>query len=191
MRAVTFVVATALGLATPAFAAQNSSSDAAIDAALSCRSIADPSARLACLDKAAAAIAETRIIRDDKAPAPEAATDMRGFGAPNTPASAPTTSTTPQEFGSEQVKEVRRARAKEHSETRLEAKVVEARFNPYKVATITLDNGQVWQQLESDDVNLNMFDGKLYTVRIKRGFMGNYMMTVNELKRTIRVRRVK
>lgn len=187
MRSFGIVVATFLALSAPAFAEQDKSSDAAIDAALACRSIADPAARLACLDKAAAAIAETRIIREDKSPAPEAAPDMTGFGAP--PAPAPRAA--PEEFGSEQVKEVRRARAKELSAARLEAKVVEARFNPYKVATVTLDNGQVWRQLESDDVNLSMFDGKLYTVRITRGFMGNYMMTVNELKRTIRVRRIK
>lgn len=165
--------------------AQSSKADAAVDAALACRGIADSAARLACLDKATAAIAETRIIREDAADAAAAPSDADA-AATKAAQQAPTTD----DFGKEQLKEVRRARSAEHESRRLTATIVEARFNPYKVVTVTLDNGQVWRQLNSDDEKLFLKDGKLYTVGIKRGVMGNYLMTVNEAKRTIRVRRI-
>ncbi len=174
--------------------AQPGGQDAAIDAALGCRSIADPTARLDCLDKAAAAIAETRIIRDDDAPTAETPQDqLSGFGAPVTKPQRPKKSRrmteTPEEFGAEQMKSARRDEDDRRLK-KIEEKVVEVRVNSYKRATLTLANGQTWRQLDSDDFILPLRKGKLYTAVVKRGALGNYLMTIKELKRTIRVRRI-
>ncbi len=81
----------------------------------------------------------------------------------------------------------------EGDETRLKeitAKAVEIRFNRFGKATLTLDNGHVWRQLDSDNRAIWLDDDKLYTVTVKRSAFGNYLLTVNELRRTIRVRRI-
>ena len=195
MRVLGPCVAALWAFLVPQAMAQNAQ-DKAIDSAIACRSIADPTERLACLDKAANAIAETRIIRDDPTAVEQSpAQGMTGFGAPKSSA-APTSdpssgASRPDEFGKEYLKSERRAKAAERKSQRLEAKIVEARINPYKRVTITLDNGQVWQQLNSDDVSVRLKDGKLYTAVIKRGPLGNYRMTIKEDKTTLRMRRIR
>lgn len=175
--------------------AQTRAQDAAIDAALACRSIADATARLECLDKAAAAIAETRVVHEETTTVEETAQDqLTGFGAPppkkKRSVGKREVTETKEDFGSEQVRELR----KETESARLrsiEEKVVEVRLNRFQHATFTLANGQTWRQLDSDTFTLPITEGKLYTVVVKRGAVGNYMLTVKELKRTIRVRRIR
>ena len=55
-----------------------------------------------------------------------------------------------------------------------------------------IENGQVWRQLDSDDkiVRFPRSAERLYTAKVKRSTFGNYLLTVNELRRTIRVRRI-
>jgi hypothetical protein len=61
---------------------------------------------------------------------------------------------------------------------------------PYGLLVVTLDNGQVWRQLEAED-NFPLDEGE--TVRIDKGAMGSYRLTpVREgWKRFIRVTRTK
>lgn len=198
MRVSVPCIATFLALFATVAPAQTTTQDAAIDSALACRSIADPASRLECLDKAAAAIAETRIIRDDDSEIETAAEDrMDGFGAPSSKRPKPRRQEpnldrqSPDKFGEEQLQSTRAKKAQSNRQNKLEDKVIEVRVNSRKRATLTLANGQSWRQLESDDISLPLRDGKLYTVVIKRSVMGNYLMRVNELKRTIRVRRIR
>lgn len=195
MRISDLCVAAVLGFLAPQAMAQGAAQDAAIDSALACRSIADPTARLACLDQAAAAIAETRIVRDDDSEVQESAPEsMSGFGATRDKAEKPKkprrSKETADDFGAEQLKSARDSNEEDRL-MKIEEKVVEVRLNTQKRATLTLANGQTWRQLASDDISLPLRDGKLYTVVVKRGAIGNYLMTVKELKRTIRVRRIR
>ena len=74
----------------------------------------------------------------------------------------------------------------------INAKIVEIRLNRIGDATVYLENGQVWRQLDSDNKKLVFGNSdRLLTAKVKRGIMGNYMLTVNELRRTIRVERIK
>lgn len=177
-------------IALPA-AAQNTE-DQAIDAAISCRDIQAPMERLACLDSAAETLAVTRIIREEEE-VKRAEQEREDFGLAQKPAETDAPSPiieTEEEFGGEAVRELRKKR----DEGRLKnitAKIAEVRVRRNNKLTITLDNGQVWRQLDSDSRNVIFPNNdELYTARIKRGFMSNYMMTIEELGRTIRVRRI-
>lgn len=181
-------------------AAAQKSAEEAVDAALACRSIEDNAARLDCLDKAAEDLAATRIVRDaEDAETPELnPEEIFGFGGKSADKDEkskkekrkkPRIVETPEDFGGETLP----ARMKERDEARLKeitATAVEIRLNPFGKATLTLDNGHIWRQLDSDDRSIWLDDDKLYTVTVKRAIMGNYTLRVNEIGRTIRVRRI-
>jgi hypothetical protein len=58
-------------------------------------------------------------------------------------------------------------------------------------AVFALDNGQVWRQLDSDDVNVpDPAPGSVVKVTIARGAMGSYTLTMEGRNGLIRVRRV-
>ena len=183
------------GLALQLSNAAAQSEAAAVNAAIECLGIESADARLACLEAAATTLKETRIIRED-AIAAEAEREREDFGLAKsdrmkeTDAAKPVVTETEDEFGAEAIASKR----KERDETRLQkidAKIVEVRVDRFGKVTVSLDNGQVWQQLAADDKRVVFGDGKLYTARVKRSIVGNYMMRVNETGRTIRVRRIK
>jgi hypothetical protein len=70
------------------------------------------------------------------------------------------------------------------------ARIEGLKKTPYGLLVVTLDNGQVWRQLEAED-NFPLEEGD--TVRIDKGAMGSYrLMPVREgWKRFIRVTRSK
>jgi len=173
--------------------------DAAIDKAIACRDIAEPLERLACLDAAAETLAVTRIIREEEI-ATKAREEKENFGLAKKDAEpketpAPTAQVaeiteTPDEFGSEGIRKDRKERDKGKLKS-IESKIAEIRINQFGKVTLTLENGQIWRQLSSDNKTVHFSkNDRLYTAKVKRSLMGNYMLTVNELKRTIRVRRV-
>ncbi|MEZ5893215.1 MAG: hypothetical protein R3C58_08750 [Parvularculaceae bacterium] len=183
----------AAALAAAFIAAEPAESEKAIDDAISCRDIADDMARLACLDKAADVLATTRILRvQEEAEREKEEKDAFGFagGKGVDPLTAPVADT-PETFGSESLPDVRRSKDEKRLK-RVTGAITEIRMNQFNRATIVLENGQVWKQLSSDSAVLH-FGAKerQFTASIKRGAMGNYMLTVEELKKTIRVRRVK
>jgi hypothetical protein len=165
-------------VASTAIAAQ--SQDAAVDALLECRKIENAEARLACMDDASETISETRF-----APAPAALEAKPAIAADDA-----FEQSSDDEFGAENVKE-KRKKAESQRQNQLEAKIIEVFSRRNRGVIVTLDNGQKWRQLDSDDRSVR-FTGKnkLYTARIKRGPMGNYLMRINELKRSIRVERI-
>lgn len=184
-------------------AAAQKSADEAVDAALACRSIEDDAARLACLDKAADELSATRILRDvEDAETPELSpNEIFGFGAEDEKNKKEKKAKkekekkkskvveTPEDFGGENLP----ARMKERDEARLTeitAKVIEIQLNSVGRATLILDNGHVWRQLDSDNRTIWLNKNNVYTVTIKKALLANYMLTVNELRRTIRVRRI-
>ncbi len=177
------LAAAAVAIVSPSAFAQ-SASDRAADAAIACLDITDAGERLACLETATQEIKATRIRRESAEES--AAADAAGAVAYDEGASEE------DQFGAEALASTRHAKNEKRKTQKLEADVVEFRVNSLGVLTAVLDNGQVWRQLTSDDerIILPKKDRKL-TVTVKKGMVGNYRMTINELKRTIRVRRIK
>jgi hypothetical protein len=66
------------------------------------------------------------------------------------------------------------------------AVVKTAELNKRKKLLITLENGQQWQQIDQDYLNIKAGD----TCIIKRGTFGSFLLGVSGYNRTIRVRRV-
>ncbi len=173
--------------ASAAGAVQQSETEA-VDSAIACLSIPDDAERLRCLDAAAKTLSVTRIVREEREANREEETRER-FGLNGQMAEK--SDDQPDDFGGENVREIRKKNEKERLKS-INAKVVEIRVNSLKTATISLENGQVWRQLDSDDKVLRISKKeRLYTAKVKRSAFGNYMMTVNELHTTIRVRRIK
>ena len=183
------VVGFAASIMAGAIALAQPSEDEAIDKAIACRDIADDLERLACLDQAAETLAVTRIIREE-AVAAKKQEERENFGLSGGEDKEAVVAETPEEFGSEYLPKTRKGRDEGKLKS-ITSKIAEVRINAIGVATLTLENGQVWRQLESDDKKLFFPSGdKLYTAKVKRSLFGNYMLTVNELHKTIRVRRV-
>ena len=217
MKTSLVVAATTFFAAITAAAAQPSEIDA-IDRTIACMDIDDDADRLACLDEAAQTLKVTRIIRED-AVAEKKADEREQFGlnerdlkkeerrlakeqrkqekreakAARKAAKeqrAEAVIETEDDFGGEAIPERRREREEQRLKS-ITAKVAEIRVNRFGTVTLSLANGQVWRQLDSDSKRLRLNENRLYTAKVKRSLMGNYLLTVNELKRTIRVRRIK
>lgn len=182
LRPIAAVIAAAFAVSGAAYA--QSAADKATDAAIACLEIGDPAERLSCLEAATREIKATRIRKETAEES--AAADAMGAVIAGENASEE------ELFGAEALSSTRHAKNEERKKKRLEATVVEFRVNPFGVVTAVLDNGQVWRQLNSDDETLHLpKSDKVFTVKVKKGALGNYLMTVNELKRTIRVKRIK
>jgi hypothetical protein len=175
--------AIAAPLSIGAAAAQGDPS-AAADAAIACLDIEDAGARLACLEGAAQELKATRVRREtaeESAAAEVASAPVIADGA-----------TEEELFGAEALAATKEAVREKDRTTRLNSKVVEFRVNRLGDITAVLENGQVWRQLSSDSTVIRLpTKDKVFTVAIKRGPLGNYTMKINEMKRTIRVRRIK
>ncbi len=185
------ILAAICGSSLSGAAAQPSETEA-VDAAIACRDITDDLQRLACLDAATETLVVTRIVREE-AIAEKKRDERTFFGLGKRKDKDdydPLVAQTPEEFGGEYLPE----NIKKRDEKRLKqitVKIAEFRVNPYGKVTVTLENGQVWRQLNSDNKTLHFSKKeKLYTAKVKRSTFGNYLMTVKEMGRTIRVRRI-
>ncbi|MFN0023201.1 MAG: hypothetical protein ACKVS5_04805 [Parvularculaceae bacterium] len=173
----------AAGLAGPA--AAQGVADAATDAAIACLDVSDAGARLGCLENAARDIKATRV-------RPETAEESAAAEAAAAPVINTEIATEEDLFGAEALPAAKKAIREKNDAVRLSSKVVEFRVNRLGDLTAVLENGQVWRQLSSDGAVVRPSNnGKVYTVSIKRGPLGNYLMKINELDRSIRVRRIK
>lgn len=190
----------------------------AIADTVSCREIASDADRLACLDNASEALARTLIVRESADGAREPY-EARGDDAGKTAALASASSIADPEadpvadpiagpdaspeapaagqlddeaaFGAERL--VARAKAKDENRRRaISAQIAEIVVDPFEKLTVTLDNGQVWRQLASDERIVRFSrDTDVYTAEISRGVFGNYFLKIVENGRVIRVRRIR
>jgi len=64
-------------------------------------------------------------------------------------------------------------------------------FNPYDKFIVVLDNGQIWQQIESDSGVARFMKGGKNSVTISRGLLGSYNLVVNDASVLFKVRRLK
>lgn len=150
------------------------------DAMKACAVLTDANARLACYDKLAA---------------PATAPSVAPVSAPVLPAAQ----VRPEQFGSEVLPMPAQTTADgapaQEALEQISAEVKAVRYNPYGLFTVTLQNGQVWQQQQgdSDKARFQPFDGNGDPTRvtISRGVIGSYNLSVDGSSRVYKVRRVK
>lgn len=128
-----------------------------------CRGLGD-AARLACFD---------RVLARHAAPATASSS-----AAPVVAAPAPS-------FGGERLPDATRPPEPEA----MTATVASVNYNAFQQFTVTLDNGQVWRQLESDTPVARF--AAAATVKISRGFLDSYSLSVEGAWGTFKVKRIK
>ncbi len=62
---------------------------------------------------------------------------------------------------------------------------------PYKRLQVTLENGQIWQQITGDTQNIRVDLKRNQTVDITESYLSGYKLQLNEMRRTVRVERIK
>ncbi len=70
--------------------------------------------------------------------------------------------------------------------SQIEAKVTDVQKSTYKKLTVTLDNGQIWQQLDNQRMPLKSGE----TVVVREASLGSFLMEKKSGGRSIRVKRV-
>ncbi len=155
-----------------------SAADTTADALIACLDIGDPEERLSCLEASAQAL---KAVRADE-----------GEGLFSAQADASADAANDDLFGAEALASTKRAKREGRKSARLEAGVAELRVGPLKNVTVSLDNGQVWRQFEGDTTIVRPGKGdNAYTATVSKGAVGGYWMTINELDRRFRVKRIK
>lgn len=144
-----------------------------------CADVADATLRLKCFDDAM-----PRAKNALASPAPEAPSksllEWFGFSRPPTPV------TKPQDFG----KPPPEPAPEELNE--IASPVLEFAKTARGKAVFILENGQVWRQLDSDTTNvLDPERGTKMTVKIERGFLGSYNLTIGGRNILVKVNRLK
>ena len=143
-----------------------------------CADVADAGERLKCFD-AAVPRAKNALAEESKATEKKGLLDWFGFGRPREPV------TKPEQFGKPSPV------APGGEINQITATIVEFGYTPRGKAIFILDNGQVWRQIDGDDVRVVEADpGKKVTIEIAR-IMENYTLTIEGRNALIRVRRVK
>lgn len=165
--AAALVLSAPLSVTAPALAAGQ-------DEVLKCLGIVDNAARLACFDRTVPAL------RMAPPPPPGVA------AAPPPPPAPPVTRE--QAFGAERIE-----RKEAPGAVAEEAENITAKLTAISQVTIdrynfTLDNGQVWTQVVARSI-ANAKPGK--GVKIEKGIVGSFTMTIDGVSGIIKVRRVK
>ena len=111
------------------------------------------------------------------APAPAYRAPVTAAAAPPPPVSS---------FGSERLPQTAAAAPRRAEE--VFATVTSLSFDPTGRFTVTLDNGQVWRQLAGDQTFLH--ETRIGAVRISRGALGSYDLTVTGRHASYRVTRL-
>ncbi|SNT68419.1 hypothetical protein SAMN06297382_0921 [Amphiplicatus metriothermophilus] len=182
-------------LLTGSALAQEPPMEKAIEEVLACIAIASDEQRLACLDAAAARLARAKAEAVQQKTA-DAAFSRSDIAPENNEAGAPrevvgTVTQSIEEFGAESVHELR-AEKKKESLREITAAATSIHLNSRRRATIYLQNGQVWRQLDSDSAfHGHVTPNRSYVVTIKRAALGSYIAKVEGFSRPIRVKRIK
>jgi hypothetical protein len=138
---------------------------------LACRELTDAEARLACFDRETAALARVPA-------APVAAAPLTTPATPTPAAPAAPPLTPEQKFGLSPsaivAKEDAAATQAPPKEAKLQARIIALALAGDGRTLFTLDNSQVWRQLEANgtDVMARLGDG----VTISRGMLGSYWL---------------
>jgi hypothetical protein len=99
----------------------------------------------------------------------------------------------PEGIGASQV--IARTQTKDEMLQRLEKAegLVVASYDkvPYERLVVTLENGQVWRQIVGDAQNIRVDLKRNQTVDITESSFSGYKMRLNEMRRTVRVERIR
>ena len=161
---------------------------------LACREVDDPERRLACYDAAVDRAPEASVSTppDEKppSPAPASADGSSTVSVADTgegPANAEDPLSAERLFGKSGV-EVRQSVQKATGTKeidKIEATVTKVQYDASGKVVVTLDNGQVWRQIDTSRIRLS----KKNTVVIQRASLGSFLLTKSGSKRSVRVRR--
>lgn len=157
-----------------------------------CSWIEDDTSRLACFDRAVRELAEqpagapVAVAPAPRTVAPAAPSGRTAAPVPTQPAAAPRTAavaTTPEDdFGKREID-------REDRVDRVTARLVTARQAADSKWVFTLDNGQVWRQIDGPTYGID--DEDQPGVVIKRAFLGSFLMSIDDGPKGLRVRREK
>ena len=167
----------ALSLSFATWVAQAQPSD--LEAAYRhCRTLADASSRLACFDRLLPT--PTTEGMDEMSPAPPpVATAPAPKAAPAAAPKAPSEAA----FGAGSVNK----KAEEAEPDQIESRVLGPLDRVIKGNRYTLENGQVWLNIDERDVDV---DYNSPAVTIEKNFLGNYWMRFHDRNLRVRVRRI-
>tara|TARA_R110001592_G_scaffold260970_1_gene525793 strand:+ start:73 stop:771 length:699 start_codon:yes stop_codon:yes gene_type:complete len=194
------LLAAAISLPSPALA---QTPGAPLDDLFACESIAENAARLTCLDTAVAALrseaAAGSIIavnRDDVEAAEEATYGLRipGFSLPSMPRLGMPRGSASDLAAAGATDPASGNRAVSRDETgqidRIDnLAIASISFNRSRRAVVTLANGQVWQQLDSDSTHIARSIDASEGASIRSAALDSYMMRLGENGRWFRARR--
>lgn len=159
---------------------------------VACRALNSAVARLDCYDQAVDAHKALTDQPSADAVAPNSAassTAATSAVATSAAADAPATEMSPEALFGKNVVEVQKT-VQEATGTkdidRLESLVSKIRISASGKAIITLDNGQVWTQVDSSRLRLSSYD----RVVIRKASLGSFMLTKVGSKTTMRVKRI-
>lgn len=161
----------AVAIAAPAAAQSNA--EAVLKEAKSCVDLEKDKRRLACYDRvlSAAAVSDISEAGDD------------------TTAMITVELDSADSFGNEALEAKRKSFDKNRLQS-ITASVAEIKKDPYKKLTISLENGQVWKQLDSDNKISLPNPDKAKSVIISRRALGSYRMQLEPIGKLILVRRI-
>lgn len=188
----------------PAAAAASPARQALIE---QCREKTSDEARIACLEEAlASAGAGTEAAAEESpAPAPEAQPapgDQPAPEPPPEPAAPPAArgaaERTAGESGASRIG-AEQVRARSETAAEREARLLSASGLrvagysevPFRRLRVELENGQVWQQIKGDTQHVPVDLERNQTVDIEESTLGGYKLRLNEIRRTIRVERIR
>lgn len=153
-----------------------------------CKAQEDDKERLSCFDRMFLSLAPTQpdrvaIFSRDKVP-----TSLEAQAFNKDVLGGTSESNVDNQFGAERLKRKKMANKEQSPDVNAVAvKITRNRFGKY---TVTLDNGQVWRQIQGDTTRLFISEEEP-VIRIRRGSFGSYTLKVPSSKRPIRVKRVK
>jgi hypothetical protein len=123
-------------------------------------------------------------------PAREAATARAPVAeAATTPVPASAAASDSQ-FGAERLPEPKQADGSVLRPT-MRAGITEYSYTPYDRIIVFLDNGQVWRQTNGDTTRLRLRKDRSYTAKIEKGLIGSYNLTVDGIRKMVKVTRIK
>jgi len=176
-------------------AAQAASGDAMTVALKACRAVSDNTARLACFDRLTAGLdAQAPVAARAAAPAAAPKQQTTGYDAGSLSgkdAAKPARPMVgnPADFGGENLPAV--ADKGPVQLDHVTAPVANVSFNAFGHFTVTLENGQVWRQLDADTRVARFHKDKKETVTIKRGFLDAYSLSIDGQWGNFMVKRIK
>ena len=99
----------------------------------------------------------------------------------------------PEGIGAEQVSLRNQTREEQEDALDKELGLVVAKYEwvPYERLVVTFENGQVWRQIKGDTTRIRTSLERNQTADITESGLGGYKLRLNEIRRTIRVERVR